>query len=322
MGLELRQLRYLAAVAREGSFTRAAERLNVVQPAVSQQIRKLEAELGVEVLHRGPGLRPTSVGQRIILRAERMVAEADALRDEANAELGLLTGSIRLGAMHWLGPIDLAQILARFVALYPGVEVILHEATTTAMLAAVRSDSLDLTFASMGGADSLDGIEFATLAEEEMVVVGKTDQLAGVPDPMPITDLHEQPFVGFARGMSVRRLVEDALERAQVRPRIVLESNELATLRDLAQNGAGLAILPRGVAEAPGPPVAIRSLAPERLWRRVGLAWLSGRRLPPAATTLRELALTFAVENGEQGETEHAIDRVTATRRTAERRRR
>jgi DNA-binding transcriptional LysR family regulator len=232
-----------------------------------------------------------------------MVAEADALREEANAELGLLTGRIRLGAMHWLGPIDLAQILARFVASYPGVEVTLHEATTAAMLGAVRSDDLDLTFASIDGVDPLEGIEVATLAAEEMVVVGEADQLAGVPDPIPITDLHEQPFVGFAKGMSVRRLVEDALERAQVRPRVVLESNELATLRGLAQNGVGLAILPRGVAEAPGPPIAIRSLAPQRLWRRVGLAWRSGRRLSPAATTLRELTLTFAVEHGDQGET-------------------
>jgi DNA-binding transcriptional LysR family regulator len=299
--MELRQLRYLMAAAREGSFTRAAERLSVVQPAVSQQIRKLEAELGVEILHRSAGLQPTSVGQRILVRAERMLAEAAAVVDEANAELGLLTGRIQLGAMHWLGPIDLTAILARFLGRYPDVELVLREDTTASMLAAIRNDALDLTFASMDASHVVPGVELATLAEEEMVVVGTPSLLAEVPDPMPIGDLHEQPFVGFARGMAVRRLIEDAFEHADVRPKVLLESNELATVRGLAGHGVGLAILPRGVAEAPGSSIQMRTLGPEPLRRQLALGWRSGRRLPPAAAALRELALTFAMTEREPG---------------------
>jgi DNA-binding transcriptional LysR family regulator len=289
--MELRQLRYLAAVAREGSFTTAAEKLSVVQPAVSQQIRKLEAELGVELLHRAGRLRPTSAGARVLVRAERILAEAAALREEASQEIGLLGGHIAIGSMQWLGPFDLPHLIGYFRRAYPDVELTLNENTTPRMLAALRHDELDLTFTSLVGQPDDGGVEMAVLAEEEMVIVGARELLPAGRGSIQLQQLTRQPFVAFTPGMNLRLLVDNLLERADARPHIVLESNEPSTVRALTAHGAGLAIVPRILAESGGEPLEVRSLQPKAT-RQIGLAWREARRLPPAAAKFRELALS------------------------------
>jgi DNA-binding transcriptional LysR family regulator len=295
--MELRQLRYLSATAREASITRAAAALHVVQPAVSQQIRKLEAELGVELLHRVGGLRPTRVGERVIARADRILAEVDALREEVDAELGLLTGHIAIGAMQWLGPIDLPRLVGGFISDHPRVEITLHESTTAVMLDAVRSEQLDLAFFSghrLPGRSTSYGIEMRVLAEEEMVVVARPDLLEGIPDPLRVDELGRRPFVGFAEGMDVRALVSELLDGAGIAPTVVLTSNALATVCSCASHGVGLAVVPRGVADALGDGVAVRSLGPKPVHRQIAFGWRAGHRLPPAAAEFRERALGAA----------------------------
>jgi DNA-binding transcriptional LysR family regulator len=294
--MELRQLRYLSAAARAASITRAASALHVVQPAVSQQIRRLEAELGVDLLHRTGGLRPTRIGEQVIIRAERILAEVDALLDEVNAERGLLTGRMAIGSMQWLGSIDLPALVGSFLADYPDVEITLSESTAAVMLDAVRQEKLDLVFFSahlLPLRSQTNGVDVCVLAEEEMVVVGRGDFLDGMPDPLPLSALHERRFVGFAEGMDVRTLVQGLLDEAGVTPDLVLESNELATVCACADQGIGYSILPRRVAESMRG-LATRSVAPSPAHRQLALGWRSNHRLPPAAAAFRERALSAA----------------------------
>src|ERR1700758_3400710 len=111
--MELRQLRYLVALADERNFTRAAEREHVAQPALSQQIRRLEAELGLALAERTTRtVAITPAGELLLARARRILAELDAARMELEALSGLVTGHVTVGTMHTMGPIDVSLVLA------------------------------------------------------------------------------------------------------------------------------------------------------------------------------------------------------------------
>src|SRR4030088_3513159 len=148
--MELRQLRYCLAVADHLHFTRAAEALHVAQPALSQQIRRLEAELGLELFARtSRSVALTEAGEQVVVRARRILAEADAIGEDVDALRGVLRGRVVVGSMQSLGPLDLSGLLADFHAQHPGVDVVLREDTTQRMVAMLAADELDLAVATI-----------------------------------------------------------------------------------------------------------------------------------------------------------------------------
>lgn len=276
--MNLRQLEYLDAVGELGSFSAAARRLHVVQPAVSQQVRKLEAELGADLVTRTTPVRFTPAGERVARRARTVLNEVDAIRAETSAGDGPLAGSLALGTMHWLGDVDVAAILALFAERHPAVRVTLVERTTPEMLNAVRAGELDLTFLSLlDDEEQPHGVRLADLGREPLIIAGRPNSL---PDgeALHLRFLHDRPFVAFAEGMNLRATVDSALRREDVIPRIVLQSNEPLTVRDLAARGLGLTLLPRSTAQAPGPQIATAEVHPPGVQRRLCLAWRADRR--------------------------------------------
>lgn len=287
--MTLRQLEYLDAVAELGSFSAAARRLHVVQPAVSQQLRKLEAELGGDLLTRTTPVRLTGLGERVARHARGALDELNAIRTVAAAAGKPLTGELALGTMHWLGAIDLPAALARFTAAHPNVHITLVERTTPEMIRAVRSGDLDLTFLSLGDREPPPrGLRVVDLGVEPFVLAGAPGSL---PDagPVHLHVLHDRPFIAFAQGMNLRQTVDAALRRADVEPRTVLESNEPLTVRDLAAQGLGLTALPIGVASAAGSPLATSPLHAPGLRRAIGLAWRANRTPSPSGRALIDL---------------------------------
>ena len=120
--MELRQLRYLVALAEELNFTRAAAREHVAQPALSQQIRRLEEEVGLPLVERTTRqVALTEAGGVLVARARRVLAELDAAGTELQALRGMDTGHVTIGAMHTMGPVDLSLPLALFHDRHPGV---------------------------------------------------------------------------------------------------------------------------------------------------------------------------------------------------------
>ena len=155
MLMELRQLRYFAAVARHSSFTRAAEELHVAQPALSQQVKKLEGELGTELLVRTTrSVELTDAGQVALTRATRVLSEAEALTSEVDEMRGLLRGRVVVGGMMPAGGVDLPGLLLGFKELHPGVDVQLQEGTATEMVDRLRGDEIDVAFAMLEPATS------------------------------------------------------------------------------------------------------------------------------------------------------------------------
>jgi LysR family transcriptional regulator, hydrogen peroxide-inducible genes activator len=133
--MEMQQLRYVVAVARTGNFSRAAEQCHVSQPSLSQQIQKLEDELGERLFDRMKReAKLTSHGEMFLRRAVKILEEVDAAKREANDARALLRGVMTLGVLPTIAPYLLPGVMSEFTEKFPGVEVVVQEATTARLL--------------------------------------------------------------------------------------------------------------------------------------------------------------------------------------------
>ena len=196
--VELRQLRYVEAVARHRHFTRAAEELHVAQSALSHQVRKLEAELGTELFERtSRSVAPTEAGEAVAARARRVLAEVDGVRDEVDELQGLVRGRISIGALLPAGEIDVPRLLAGFAAPIPGIEVGLREGTAGDMARYSRR-TRSTPRSRCSPASRPKASSPSSLSEDELVAVFPP---GGAPrrGPVSAADLAAQP-VAIPRG--------------------------------------------------------------------------------------------------------------------------
>src|SRR4051794_21636687 len=276
--MELRQLRYLAAVARHGSFTLAAQELHVAQPAVSQQVRRLERELGVELLSRTTRrVLVTEAGELALARASRILADADALRAEIDELHGLLRGTLAIGIIPAVGPLDPAPLLAEFRTRHPAVDIRLIETTLAETLALLRVDRLDLCFAFSPPSRAGEGIVGEHLFDEELAVMVAPGHPFARRKSVRLTDLVDEPLVAPIRGASLREALDRALDHAGAGARVAYESNEAVTVRALTAQGLGVSLLPRSFADTPGPKLVPIRIAPRPPRVPVSVLYREGR---------------------------------------------
>lgn len=290
--MELRQLRYLVAVADERHFTRAAEREHIAQPALSQQIRRLEAELGLTLVERTTRrVAMTQAGDLLVGRARRVLAELDAAHAELASLAGVQAGRLSVGALHTMGPVDLSLLLASFHRTHPGIDLEVREQSSEELAEMLRVDEIDLAFLSVTEHIQSRGLTFQRLVSEELVAVLPTGHpLAGRPS-IRFGELANEAFISFRRGSRLRELLDWAAAEAGFEIRITLESNESRRIRSLVSSALGVAILPRSDATGAGAPVAVAALVEPSLTRDVTLAARTQRRLSPAAIAFRDLTL-------------------------------
>jgi DNA-binding transcriptional LysR family regulator len=284
--MELHQLRYLVLLAEELSFTRAAERARVAQPALSRQIRKLEDDLGIPLVDRTTRrVTMTAAGSAVVERARHILDEVDATRALAQGQSSLLTGRLAIGTTPTPGPFDAIAAIAAFHDRHPGVELVLREELSIALADRLRRDELDLAFVSAIPARARTGLELHPLAGEELrLVVGPAHRLAAR-RTVRLEDLADERFVAFPPGATIREAIDDAARRAGFTPAAAFESNEPSRLRALVARGLGVSFLPASDVDRPGPDVASLRVRGVRLNYEVLLAWRQERRLSPAAAT-------------------------------------
>jgi DNA-binding transcriptional LysR family regulator len=293
--MELRHLRTIAAVARHRSFTKAAEELYLAQSAISQQIRRLESELGVEVFRRtSRSVELTAEGRVILGYAQRVLAEVDGLHSELEELTGLLRGQLRIGGVYPTGPYDLFGMLADFRAAHPGVAIHMVEDTQDDVLAALRADELDCAFTALNP-DAL-GNEFAAtlLWEEEIVVALPVGHTLCARKQVTFEELAAEDLIAYRENSALRRRLERTMAERNLEPRNAFICTEMAAVRGLASKGLGVAVIPRSVAEQPGPPIELRPIGPERLTWPVALVWRAARRQTPAGKAFLKVALEYA----------------------------
>lgn len=289
--MDLRQLRYLVALAEERSFTRAAASAHIAQPAMSQQIRRLETELGLAVVERTTRrVVLTDAGELLVIRARRILAELEAAETELQALRGMYTGHVTIGAMHTMGPVDLSLALALFSERHPNVQFTVREQSSEEMAEMLRVDEVDLAFLSVTERVESHGLGLYQLVSEELVVLLPREHRLGRRRRVRMAELAGESFISFRTGARLRELLVSAARGAGFEPRVTLESNESQRVRRLVSRGLGIAILPRSDAEGPGADVSVARLVEPALSRDITLAWREGRRHAPAAAEFLELA--------------------------------
>lgn len=262
--VETRLLRQFIAVAEELNFHRAAERLHMAQPPLSQAIRKLEDTLGLSLFERSNrSIALTPAGTAFLVSARRVLAElGDAIREAqavASGKAGRLAISF-VGTAHDLLP----AALRRFRAEYPGIELVLREATTAEQLAAITAGEADI------GLMRQPGIMIAQLASEillrEPILAALPDDhpLAG-PETVSLAALAESDFIGTPRqlGIGFHDQIIGLCRLAGFSPRIVQEARQMQTIASLVASGLGVALIPGSLALMPRPGVAFRPITVE-----------------------------------------------------------
>jgi LysR family transcriptional regulator, transcription activator of glutamate synthase operon len=289
--MELRQLRYLVALADEQHFTRAAAREHIAQPALSQQIRRLEQEVGLALVERTTRrVAVTEAGKTLVARARRILAEVDAANAEMQALAGVRSGHVTVGTMHTMGPVDVSLALAVFHERHPGVELTVREQSSEELAEMLRDDVLDLGFLSVTERIESHGLRLHQLVSEELVVVLPIEHPLAGGRRVRMAELAEEQFISYRQGARLRELLTYAAHEAGFEPQIKLESNESERIRRLVARGMGVAILPRSDADRSTDDVAVAALIEPSLSRDITLACRDGRRLGPAAAEFLELS--------------------------------
>jgi DNA-binding transcriptional LysR family regulator len=299
-GIELRHLAALEAVAREGSFRRAAERLGYVQSAISHQIAALEALTGKRLIERSRGTRPialTPAGEVLLGHADAVIARMRAAQADLAALDGGGTTALRVGSMQDVTARVVPALLRAFGRLRPDVAVTLSESETVdGLLQLVVRGDVDLAFAELPlPSGPLDGI--ALFRDPYVVLVQAGTPLARRGEPIQLHAVGELPLVAHA---PTRARVEAHLRARGIEPRFVLQSEASATVQALVGAGLGAAIVPRlAVDEAATETTVLELDPPDAISARVvALAWNRERRLRKEASAFAEAARTVCSDLG------------------------
>jgi DNA-binding transcriptional LysR family regulator len=291
--MELRQLRYFHAVAREQSFTRAAERLHVAQPGISHQIRQLEAELGAELFDRSAKpVRLTPAGRALLPHAEGALDAADAARGALDRLRGVVSGRVSVGTIPGIPHIDLAGLLAAFHSQHPHVEMTLREEHPVPLLDHLRHDEYDAAIVGLSQPAPPDGLNGQVISAEQLVLATALGHRLGHLRWAPVAQLRDEPLVTLTRGSALRMHLENACDAAGFPARIALETSDVNLLGELVARGLGVTIVPRSIAEAAAArhPLHIVGIRPAITQRYTVLVWNDDR----AHSTAVEAFLTHA----------------------------
>jgi LysR family hydrogen peroxide-inducible transcriptional activator len=281
--MELHQLRYFLAVARTKNFSRAAEQCHVAQPSLSQQIMKLEDELGERLFERTKReVSLTPAGDLLRVHAERVLQEVELARDGVREFRGLVRGRVVLGVLPTVAPYFLPQRLRAFSSRFPAVEVVVHEDTTDQLAAAVLAKEVDLALVSLP-------VERVGLAAEEffdeklLVALPARHALAKRPR-LTFDDLEREAFILMKEGHC---LSGQALQFCRINgfaPQISFRSAQIETVLAFVAKGWGVSVVPEMACTRPMRGVRFRTLA--GMTRSIGIIYRKARPLSHASRAL------------------------------------
>jgi LysR family hydrogen peroxide-inducible transcriptional activator len=265
--MELHQLRYFRAVAKAGSFTRAAEQERIAQPSLSQQIRKLETELGVRLFERlGRTTRLTPFGEALLVEASAILQHVAGAEASIAALQDGVRGRLRVGAIPTVMPFFLAPRLGAFRDLHPEIEIILTEDMTRGLVERLQSGDLDIALAALP-IKNPEIVCSELFREPLMVAVGKRHRLAKS-ESVELAEVRHERMLLLKDGHCFRQDVLTACTRAKVEFQSIFESDQFASIFPLVASGFGVSLVP-AMACAQGRDCKILPLARPAV-RRIG----------------------------------------------------
>jgi len=281
-GLNLEQLRAFAAVVEAKSFSGAAARLGVTQPAVSQKLRQLEQRFGVKLIERlGRNATPTAAGAALLGHARSIETALAAATDAMAPHARGAVGRVRLGsgatACIYLLPAALRELRRRF----PALEIVVSTGNTPEMLRAVEENRIDLALITLPAAGRM--LDVRPVLDDEFVLVAPRDMT--LPREITAAELARLPLVQYEPGANTRRVVDEWALRAGVPLKPIMELGSVEAMKELTGAGLGCSVLPRMALRGRQKSFVIRSLEPP-LYRTLALVL---RRDKPLTKGLREV---------------------------------
>ena len=287
--MDFRTLRAFVEVVRQGGFSQAAKTVFATQSTVSKAVKQLEEEIGAPLLERmGHRTRLTDIGEIVYPRAVRLLADRSDLLSELDELRGLKRGTLRLG----LPPVGssgiFAPLLARYRSHYSGIDIRLTEHGGDELMELVRSGDLDLAASLF---TPIEDFEWQDVRREPLVAVLAADHPLARASSTDMAALKEFPFLLFAEGFAINRLIFSACRRHGFEPRVAARSSQVDFLIELAAAGVGVTFVPRMLAEQvqSGRVRALLVTEPDTEWR-LGMLWRKGAYLSHAARAWLEIA--------------------------------
>jgi LysR family hydrogen peroxide-inducible transcriptional activator len=284
--LELRQLQYAVQIAAEKSFSRAAEKLHIAQPSLSQQLSKLEKELGVLLFKRNTSsVEVTHAGSVFVEKAQGILDGVFQLKKEMEDISQMRKGKLVVGSLPITGSHILPLVLPVFQAEFPGIEVVLLEDTSSNLERFTASGQTDISLLTLPLEEQ--SLSYQTMIEEEIwLAVPHQHRLSArtAETPVAVDELKNEPFILLKRGQGFRKIALDLCRANGFEPNIVFESSNIETVQSLVAAGMGIAFVPSMIARGHGSELIPMYLSLEgRPYRTLVIAHRKGRYLSNAA---------------------------------------
>jgi DNA-binding transcriptional LysR family regulator len=286
------QLANFLLLAQVGNMTRTAARLNLTQPALSGQIKRLESEVGAILFHRQRrGLVLTPAGETLRRAASDALSTLDGARTQLGQLGSLRTGSLAIGGGATSTTCLLPAIIGRFHAEHPGIRFAIREAPSRTIVEAVLSGELDLGVVTLpipsGHAGS--ALEITPWLVDELVLLVPPDHPLGRKRRFQWKDLHNQPLITFESGSAVRQLLDRRLAEHGVTPALVMELRAIASITSMVASGIGLGFVSR-LADAVGSGLRCGD---QPLTRQLAVVERKDRVRPAAVSAFRKALLAY-----------------------------
>lgn len=251
--MELRQLQYTLKIAEERNFSRAADKLHIAQPSLSQQLSKLEQELGVKLFQRNTStVELTYAGASFIEHAKKIMDAVEQLRQEMDDISQLRAGRVVIGSMPITGSHLLPYVLPAFKEAYPDIQVALLEDTSLNLEKLTAGGGTDLSLLSLPLQEP--SLTYEPIGEEMIdLAVPPQHPLASLEartEKVSLERLKDEPFIVLKKGQGFRKLTIDLCRNAGFEPNVVFESNNIETVQSLVAAGMGITLVPRFIARA------------------------------------------------------------------------
>jgi len=274
-GISLRALGYLVAVAEERHFGRAAERCFVSQPTLSAQIKKLEDQLGVQLLERNPrNIMITDAGKTIVARAAEVLRGVDEIVELGRTGHDPLAGDLRVGLIPTVAPYLLPRVAPALRQALPRLRLMLLELQTEDLLEQLRGGALDLAVLALPFES--DGLVTRDLYEEEFLVALPGQHPLTARTELSVDDLDDQTLLLLAEGHCLRDQALEVCSRVSVREPQDFRATSLETVRQMVAAGIGVTLLPAlaaGDTTSPDSALAVRPFRSPRPCRTITAAW-------------------------------------------------
>jgi LysR family transcriptional regulator, hydrogen peroxide-inducible genes activator len=241
--MEVNQLRYVCAIADTGNFSRAAERCRIAQPSLSQQVQKLEDDLGVKLFDRlGRSIRLTEAGRAFIPRARAILEQLDAARSSAADKNADLRGNVTVGVIPTVAPYLMPAYTASFAKKFPDAKLRIIEETTSVLVEGLRDLSIDVAILALPLRHK--DLELFPIRTEPLFAVLKINHPRARAKSLALKDLRGESFVMLRDGHCFRDLSIAACANARVTPRIAFESGQFSSLFGMVAAGVGISLAP------------------------------------------------------------------------------